>query len=112
MILSLLVVLSPYKDPQPLARAEKPAAEIEIALRGRRNESVELDARVPDGWIVTFCSPRVCAPFRVRLTLPASGRQSLQLKLIRRDEHASMPRSITVTASDGARATYRLRGQG
>jgi hypothetical protein len=111
VILGLVLALSPYKDAHPFVGAQKPAAEIEIALRGQRYEAVQLNARVPSGWIVTFCSPKICARFRASLTLPASGSQSLELKLIRNDEHAQLPPSIMVKASERAGATYSLQGE-
>jgi hypothetical protein len=37
---------------------------------------------VPAGWIASFCTPRVCSPYRVTLPVPA-GRATIQLSYVR-----------------------------
>jgi hypothetical protein len=53
---------------------------------------------VPSGYIASFCTPRVCAPFQVALALPNSGRESIELQLIENVRGAAAPRRVTVAA--------------
>ena len=53
---------------------------------------VRLSARdVPAGWIASFCTPRVCSPFRV--TLPVrTGSASIQISYVRTSGSVPRPR--------------------
>jgi hypothetical protein len=57
---------------------------------------------VAKGWLAAFCTPKVCSPSRVDVTLPKSGRAVYQFELIR-EETTGPPRSgARITSSDGA----------
>jgi hypothetical protein len=58
---------------------------------------------VPTGYLASFCTRRVCAPFRVTFVLPRSGRESIELQLIENDPGARRPMLVRV-AADGARS--------
>ena len=67
----------------------------EIALRA-------LD--VPKGWVASFCTDRVCAPFRTTVVVPSSGVKIIEFQLVPPTDHLSVPR-VRVTSTDGAHAS-------
>jgi peroxiredoxin/tetratricopeptide (TPR) repeat protein len=56
---------------------------------------------VPKGWVASFCSDRVCAPFRVNVAIPASGVKVVEFQLVPPSAKAVAPR-VRVTGTDGA----------
>jgi hypothetical protein len=59
---------------------------------------VRLSARdVPRGWIASFCTPRVCSPFRVTLPL-RTGTGTIQLSYVRAVAGAAPLRAPRVSA--------------
>ena len=103
--LAVALSLGPYHGP-PLNGSVPGTAKFGLAVRGAPYASVRLRASgVPPGWIASFCTDRVCAPFRVTLTLPQSGTQLIEFQLIQNEGGARAPRTITVSSSDGTRAT-------
>jgi hypothetical protein len=59
---------------------------------------VRLTARdVPRGWIASFCTPRVCSPFRVTLPL-RTGTGTIQLSYARTGTGAAPPLTPRVSA--------------
>jgi peroxiredoxin len=73
-----------------LAVAGSPGATVNLATKG-----------LPKGWVASFCTDRICAPFRVQLALPASGVKVIEFQLIP-DEPGSPEPRITIEATDGA----------
>jgi hypothetical protein len=77
-----------------------------LTVNGAPNAHVRLTAlAVPTGYLASFCTALVCAPFAVRITLPPSGAATIELQIIRNDPHAVRPRIVAVASNDGARAS-------
>ena len=107
--LALGIALGPYHGP-PLSGSVPGTAKIGVALSGTPGARVRLHVGgLPKGWIASFCTDRVCAPFKVGLVLPATGRQLIELQVIANDERAPAPRTIVVRSADGARASIPFR---
>jgi hypothetical protein len=70
-----------------------------VRVYGPAGSTVRLVARdVPRGWIASFCTPRVCSPFRVLLPLHA-GTGTIQLSYARTGGVAEALRTPHVTVS-------------
>ena len=101
--LALVLQLEPYAGP-PLSGSVPGTAKFGVRLRGAPGATVRLRAtNVPAGYLATFCTNRVCAPRRVTLVLPHSGRQTIELQYVGTRPAAPPPRLAEV-AADGARA--------
>jgi len=97
-LLSLALVLTAVHGPP-----HGEDAAFHVGVSGRAGQEVRLRADgIPPGYIASFCTPRVCAPFRVTLALPASGRATIELHVIQTIPRSAPPRIVTVTAA-GAR---------
>jgi len=55
---------------------------------------------VPKGWVASFCSDRVCAPFRVSVTVPSSGVKVVEFQLVPPGARSAAPK-VRVTGTDG-----------
>jgi peroxiredoxin len=55
---------------------------------------------VPKGWVASFCSDRVCAPFRVSVTVPSSGVKVVEFQLVPPGSRSAAPK-VRVTGTDG-----------
>jgi thiol-disulfide isomerase/thioredoxin len=72
-----------------------------LAVAGNAGASVNLSTEgLPKGWVASFCTDRLCAPFKVGITLPASGVKVIEFQLIPDSPGAAEPR-VTVLANDG-----------
>jgi hypothetical protein len=67
---------------------------------------------LPQNWTGSWCTPRVCAPFRTTLDIPASGHASVEFQIIAPDDTAAHQHPPAhLRASDGASvATAVVRG--
>ena len=73
-----------------------------LVVAGTRGRSVALRTTgVPKGWVASFCSDLVCAPFRTTVTLPQSGVKVVEFQLVPPNAAAATPR-IRVISTDGA----------
>jgi thiol-disulfide isomerase/thioredoxin len=55
---------------------------------------------VPKGWIASFCTDRVCSPFKVSVAIPQSGVKIIEFQLIPPDETSKIGK-VRVTGTDG-----------
>ncbi|MGA8098829.1 MAG: hypothetical protein WB810_09240 [Candidatus Cybelea sp.] len=79
------------------------AAKYRLKVSGKPKTTLRLQARgVAQGWLAAFCTPRLCSPQRVELTLPESGASVVQFELIRESENAPERSSATIVSQDGA----------
>jgi hypothetical protein len=102
-LISLILTLAPFAGPA-LRGSIPDTAKFSVGIRGHAGQTVRLRAvGVPQGYIASFCTNRVCAAFRVSLALPASGRESIELQLIENVPGSPKPTTVTV-AAEGARA--------
>lgn len=108
-MLSLSLFLGPYVGP-PLNASIPGTSKFLVTVRGRAGQRVILRAvDVPAGYVASFCTDRVCAPFRVELALPYSGRQAIELQLIANEPNAREPRTVVVTANRSQRAAIAFK---
>lgn len=70
-----------------------------LVVRGTAGEATAVRGKIGKGWIVAFCTPHVCAPGRVDLTLPHSGAVTLDVQAIRIDDAVAPVTTISVDAS-------------
>ncbi len=63
---------------------------------------------LPGGYIATFCTLRVCAPFQVSFRLPVWGRDRIEMQLIKTLATAPRPRSIGVSVNGSVHARIAI----
>lgn len=91
IILALVsVLLSPWKGPSlPTAPTGNYETSFAMNVRGVPHGRVALRADgVAKGWVASFCTPRLCSPFRSVVMLDAKGTARLEFSLIRTDPKA------------------------
>ncbi len=99
------IALGGYHGPA-LAGAVPGTQAFGVTVRGAAGARVRIRAiDVPAGSLASFCTRTVCAPFAVRLVLPASGTVTIELQIIKNDRDARPPTIVTVATDDGARAS-------
>ena len=73
-----------------------------LVVAGTAGKNVDLRAAgLPKGWVASFCTDRVCAPFKVSVALPQSGVKVIEFQLVPPDDKAPAPR-VRVIGTDGA----------
>mgnify|MGYP001163432394 CR=1 FL=1 len=86
-----------------LATATSAAVKYRLRVAGTPNATISLHADgVAKGWLAAFCTPKVCSPMRVDVTLPASGQAVYQFELIREEPGAPAHSGARILSSDGA----------
>jgi peroxiredoxin len=76
-----------------------------LVVAGAPGKTVALSAAgLPKRWVASFCSDRVCMPFRTTVALPASGVKVLEFQVI---PLSAVPGSPTIRV-DGDGATARV----
>ena len=72
-----------------------------LVVAGRAGRTVALTTSgVPKGWVASFCSDKVCAPFRTSVELPDSGVKIVEFQLVPPQGSPGAPK-VRVTGSDG-----------
>ncbi len=72
-----------------------------LVVVGAVGKSVALQAAgVPRGWIASFCSDRVCAPFKTSVEIPESGVKVIEFQLVPPAAHVK-PAKVRVIVNDG-----------
>lgn len=109
LILAALVALAPTRltvtpwTGTNLATATSVAVKYRLRVTGAANASLVLRAdRLAKGWLAAFCTPKVCSPMRVDVTLPASGAAIYQFELIREEPGSPAHSGARIVSSDGA----------
>jgi peroxiredoxin len=73
-----------------------------LVVAGAAGKTVDLRATaVPKGWVASFCSDRVCAPFAVTLAIPDSGVKVVEFQLVPPSPGQDPPR-VRIVDTDGA----------
>lgn len=92
--------LAPWTGPD-LPGSIPDTAKYRLVVAGSAGRSVALRAsEVPHGWIASFCSDRVCAPFKTTVAIPASGVKVIEFQLVPPSARAPVPK-VRVTGRDG-----------
>lgn len=103
--LATMLSLSPWTG-KVLPTANPDAYQYRLTVRGMPNGSVDLEASgLARGWIASFCTDRICSPFRVTLPLSSSGEGRIEFQVIRDDDSAPRKTHVVVRTADGALAT-------
>ncbi len=72
-----------------------------LVVAGSAGHNVALrTSGVPKGWVASFCTDRVCAPFKTTVALPSSGVKVVEFQLVPPQAKAATPK-IRVTSNDG-----------
>lgn len=103
MVFALVtVLLSPWKGPSlPAAPAGNYETSWAMTVSGAPRARVELRADgVAGGWIASFCTSRLCAPFHTVATLDGKGFARYQFSLIRTDPKAAAHTRATIRANN------------
>ena len=104
-VIGLVLTLAPYAGPA-LHGSVPGTAKFLVSVSGAAGQMVRLRVvGVPAGYIASFCTNLVCAPFRVAFTLPKSGRAHVELQLIENAAGARKPKTVTVAADGGIDAS-------
>jgi peroxiredoxin len=73
-----------------------------LVVAGAAGKNVDLHAAgVPKGWVASFCTDRVCAPFKVSVALPPSGVKVIEFQLVPPDASSPAPK-VRVIGTDGS----------
>ncbi|GAC1521419.1 MAG: hypothetical protein NVS2B8_01310 [Vulcanimicrobiaceae bacterium] len=96
------VSLEPWTGPD-LPGSIPGTRKFRLAVAGRSGRTIALrTSGVPKGWVASFCSDLVCAPFRTTVLLPSSGVKVVEFQLVPPKDSAPTPR-VRVTSRDGSR---------
>jgi peroxiredoxin len=77
-----------------------------LIVAGASGKNVALRAAgVPKGWVASFCSDRVCAPFRVSVAIPESGVKVIEFQLVPPTAKAAPGKKVRVIESDGTHSS-------
>ena len=94
--------LAPWTGPE-LPGSSPDTAKYRLVVTGKPGQSIALRATgLPQGWIASFCTDRICSPLRVSTSLPDSGVKIIEFQVVPPDakDLAHVP-SVQVIASDG-----------
>jgi hypothetical protein len=108
--LALLLALGPWSG-QDFPTGAPDTIKYKLTVSGDAGRDVKLrSGPLPKNWIASFCTPRVCAPFKTTITLPAAGTYVIEFQLVPPDGNVKHKVGVTVLADDGtSRATAIAR---
>jgi peroxiredoxin/tetratricopeptide (TPR) repeat protein len=93
--------LSPWTGPD-LPGSVPETIKYRLIVSGAAGAGVELDTKhVPRGWVASFCTDRLCAPFHVVVRLPPSGVKMIEFQLVPNLRGSSAPH-VVIEATDEA----------
>ncbi|MGZ3516071.1 MAG: hypothetical protein ACXWNK_01140 [Vulcanimicrobiaceae bacterium] len=101
-LLATTLSLSPWTGKvSPTANPQ--AVQYRLTVHGAPKATVNLEASgLARGWIASFCTDRICSPFRVTMPLSPSGVGRIEFQVIRDDDSAPRKTHVTVRSDDGA----------
>jgi hypothetical protein len=98
--------LAPWTGPD-LPGSVSSTYKYRLVVAGTPGKTVALAASgLPKRWVASFCTDRVCAPFRTTVALPESGVKVIEFQVIPQAAAASAP-TVRVDG-DGASASVRI----
>jgi len=109
MLLAAVVLsLAPWRGPS-LPTASADAIKYKLTVHGTPRQSVQLSASgLPDGWVASFCTPHICAPFHYTLQLGRRGSGTIEFQAIRVDDGAPSRVRVVVSAPDANTVTVNI----
>ncbi len=73
-----------------------------LAVTAKPDQTLDLHALgLPKGWIASFCSDRVCAPFSTSIVVPAAGVKIVEFQVIPNDTRSARGSVIVEAARQG-----------
>jgi hypothetical protein len=104
----LTLMLAPWHGPS-LPTANPAAARYKLTVHGGAEQRVELRADgLPAGWVASFCTARMCSPFRYGMQLDHRGTGVIEFQAIRTDVSAPRHVRITITANAAQPVVVRI----
>jgi tetratricopeptide (TPR) repeat protein len=95
------VSLAPWTGPE-LPGSIPNTLKYRLVVAGSAGKHVALAAKgVAKGWIASFCSDRVCSPFKVSVAIPQSGVKIIEFQLVPPDPGAKTGK-VRVVGTDGS----------
>lgn len=95
----ITLALAPWSGP-PLPAANPNAVKYRLTVRGVAGQHVDLRADgLPNGWVASFCTGTVCAPFRYSMDLNDRGTGVIEFQAIRTDDAAPKHVHVTITTN-------------
>lgn len=94
--------LAPWTGPE-LPGSTPDTVKYRLVVTGKPGQNLTLRAAgLPQGWIASFCTDRICSPLRVATSLPDSGVKVIEFQVVppERKSLAHVP-SVQVIATDG-----------
>jgi len=105
-IAALVLTLNPW--PQHDNPAFPQAVHHKLLVHGAPNTAAPLRGSIDDGWMVAFCTAKLCAPGRVDLTIPQSGVATVDVEAIRLGTDGNLNAMLSVDAN-GVRVSVAVR---
>ena len=94
--------LAPWTGPD-LPGSIASTAKYRLVVTGRAGSTLRLTASgLPQRWIGSFCTDRVCAPFHTSVVLPAGGVKIVEFQVVPTTEHKG-PVNVRIDARSGGR---------
>ena len=99
---SAALSLAPWTGPD-LPGSIDSTAKYRLVVTGRPGATMKLSvAGLPQRWIGSFCTDRVCAPFRTSLIVPPDGVKVVEFQVVPTTEHKG-PVNLRIDAVTGGR---------
>jgi peroxiredoxin len=77
-----------------------------VIVAGSAGKTVALKAsEVPKGWVASFCSDKVCAPFHVSVEIPEGGVKIVEFQLVPPTGTTSAPKVRITSTGDGSQSS-------
>ena len=77
-----------------------------VIVAGGAGKTIALKATdVPKGWVASFCSDKVCAPFHTSVDIPESGVKIVEFQLVPPSAKATAPKVRITSSGDGSESS-------
>jgi peroxiredoxin len=97
------VTMAPWTGPD-LPGSIASTYKYRVVLSGPPDSAVRLHATgLPRNWVASFCTDRVCAPFNVESTIPATGVLVIEFQVIPDDAHSHVHPTVRIDAIAGSK---------
>ncbi|MDE2571680.1 MAG: hypothetical protein KGM44_04040, partial [bacterium] len=100
------LTLAPWTGPE-LPGSVPGAIKYRLLMTGTPNSTMALRVgALPAGWIASFCTGRLCSPFRAQVSIPQGGVASIEFQVLRNDRPRPDRATVRIEASDGGAGTH------
>ncbi|TAM61280.1 redoxin domain-containing protein, partial [bacterium] len=70
--------------------------------------ALRVASTLPAGWIASFCTGRICSPFRAEVPIPAGGIASIEFQVLRNEEPKPDRSTVQLIATGGGAQAHAL----